>query len=104
MRDIVFSAAPVLAFVLTGRSALVLYRSERRASAALSDPISGLPTVTAFDRTAARGLEAAGRYGGSEALIVMDIDRFGERVGNYLIIAGSIAALVLTMAAADRFI
>ena len=78
MRDIVFSAAPVLAFVLTGRSALVLYRSERRASAALSDPISGLPTVTAFDRTAARGLEAAGRYGGSEALIVMDIDRFGE--------------------------
>jgi hypothetical protein len=32
-----------------------------------------------------------------------DIDRFGERVGNYLIIAGSIVALVLAMAAADRF-
>ena len=32
-----------------------------------------------------------------------EIDRFGERVGNYLIIAGSCVALVLTMAAAERF-
>lgn len=32
-----------------------------------------------------------------------EIDRFGERIGNYLIIAGSCAALVLTMVAADRF-
>jgi type VI protein secretion system component VasK len=32
-----------------------------------------------------------------------EINRFGERVGNYLIIAGSCVALVLTMAAADRF-
>jgi hypothetical protein len=32
-----------------------------------------------------------------------EIDRFGERVGNYLLIAGSCAALVLAMAAADRF-
>ncbi len=32
-----------------------------------------------------------------------EIDRFGERVGNYLIIAGSCVALVLAMAAADRF-
>jgi hypothetical protein len=32
-----------------------------------------------------------------------EIDRFGERVGNYLIIAGACVALVLAMAAADRF-
>lgn len=32
-----------------------------------------------------------------------EIDRFGERVGNYLLIAGSCVALVLAMAAADRF-
>ena len=32
-----------------------------------------------------------------------EIDRFGERVGNYLIIAGSCVALVLAMAEADRF-
>jgi hypothetical protein len=32
-----------------------------------------------------------------------EIDHFGERVGNWLIIAGSIAALVLAMAGADRF-
>ena len=32
-----------------------------------------------------------------------EIDAFGERVGNYLIIAGAIGALVLTMVAADRF-
>jgi hypothetical protein len=32
-----------------------------------------------------------------------EIDRFGERVGNWLIIAGSIAALVLAMARADHF-
>ncbi len=33
----------------------------------------------------------------------MEIDHFGERVGNWLIIAGSIAALVLAMAMADHF-
>ncbi len=32
-----------------------------------------------------------------------EIDRFGERIGNYVLIAGAIAALVLAMAAADRF-
>ena len=32
-----------------------------------------------------------------------EIDHFGERVGNWLIIAGSIAALVLAMARADHF-
>jgi hypothetical protein len=32
-----------------------------------------------------------------------EIDRFGERVGNWLILAGSIAALVLAMARADHF-
>jgi NADH:ubiquinone oxidoreductase subunit 6 (subunit J) len=32
-----------------------------------------------------------------------EIDRVGERVGNWLIIAGSIAALVLAMARADHF-
>lgn len=32
-----------------------------------------------------------------------EIDHVGERVGNWLIIAGSIAALVLAMAGADRF-
>jgi hypothetical protein len=32
-----------------------------------------------------------------------EIDHFGERVGNWLIIAGSIAALVLAMAMADQF-
>ena len=32
-----------------------------------------------------------------------EIDRFGERVGNWLIIAGSIAALVLAMARVDHF-
>ena len=32
-----------------------------------------------------------------------EIDRFGERIGNYVLIAGSIAALILAMAAADRF-
>ena len=32
-----------------------------------------------------------------------EIDHFGERVGNWLIIAGSIAALVLAMAMADHF-
>jgi hypothetical protein len=31
-----------------------------------------------------------------------EIDHFGERVGNWLIIAGSIAALVLAMARADH--
>jgi NADH:ubiquinone oxidoreductase subunit 6 (subunit J) len=32
-----------------------------------------------------------------------EIDQFGQRVGNWLIIAGSIAALVLAMAMADQF-
>jgi hypothetical protein len=32
-----------------------------------------------------------------------EIDQFGERVGNSLIIAGSIAALVLAMITADHF-
>jgi len=32
-----------------------------------------------------------------------EIDRFGERVGNWLIVAGSITALVLAMAMADQF-
>ena len=32
-----------------------------------------------------------------------EIDHFGERVGNWLIIAGSIAALVLAMTRADHF-
>ena len=32
-----------------------------------------------------------------------EIDRFGERVGNWLLVAGSIAALVLAMARADHF-
>ena len=32
-----------------------------------------------------------------------EINRFGERVGNWLIVAGSIAALVLAMARADHF-
>jgi heme/copper-type cytochrome/quinol oxidase subunit 2 len=32
-----------------------------------------------------------------------EIDRFGERVGNYVIIAGSCFALVLAMVTADRF-
>jgi heme/copper-type cytochrome/quinol oxidase subunit 2 len=32
-----------------------------------------------------------------------EIDRFGERVGNYVLITGACAALVLAMAAADRF-
>jgi hypothetical protein len=32
-----------------------------------------------------------------------EIDRFGERVGNWLIIAGSIVALVLAMTTADHF-
>ena len=32
-----------------------------------------------------------------------EIDQFGERVGNWLIIAGSIAALVLAMTRADHF-
>ena len=32
-----------------------------------------------------------------------EIDRFGERVGNWLIIAGSCAALVLAMTGADHF-
>lgn len=32
-----------------------------------------------------------------------EIDRFGERVGNWLVVAGSIAALVLAMARADHF-
>lgn len=32
-----------------------------------------------------------------------EIDRFGERVGNWLIVAGSGAALVLAMTGADRF-
>ncbi len=32
-----------------------------------------------------------------------EIDHFGQRVGNWLIIAGSLAALVLAMAMADQF-
>ena len=32
-----------------------------------------------------------------------EIDRFGERLGNWLVIAGSIAALVLAMTKADHF-
>ena len=32
-----------------------------------------------------------------------EIDHFGERLGNWLIIAGSLAALVLAMAMADHF-
>ncbi len=32
-----------------------------------------------------------------------EIDHFGERVGNWLVIAGSIAALILAMTDADRF-
>jgi uncharacterized membrane protein (DUF485 family) len=32
-----------------------------------------------------------------------EIDHFGERIGNWLIIAGSIAALVLAMAMVDQF-
>ncbi len=32
-----------------------------------------------------------------------EIDHFGERVGNWLLVAGSIAALVLAMTSADHF-
>jgi hypothetical protein len=32
-----------------------------------------------------------------------EIDRFGERVGSWLIVIGSVAALVLAMATADHF-
>jgi hypothetical protein len=32
-----------------------------------------------------------------------EIDQFGERVGNWLIVAGSLTALVLAMARADHF-
>jgi hypothetical protein len=32
-----------------------------------------------------------------------EIDHFGERVGNWLIVAGSITALILAMAGADHF-
>jgi hypothetical protein len=32
-----------------------------------------------------------------------EIDRFGERVGNWLMVAGAIAALVLAMTLADHF-
>src|SRR5512143_1329581 len=32
-----------------------------------------------------------------------EIDQFGERVGNWLLVAGSIAALVLAMTRADHF-
>jgi hypothetical protein len=32
-----------------------------------------------------------------------EIDQFGERVGNWLMVAGSIAALVLAMTTADHF-
>jgi len=32
-----------------------------------------------------------------------EINAYGERVGNYLVIAGAIVALALTMVAADRF-
>ena len=32
-----------------------------------------------------------------------EIDRFGERVGNWLLVAGTIGALVLAMAEADHF-
>ena len=32
-----------------------------------------------------------------------EINAFGERLGNYLVIAGACVALVLTMVAADRF-
>jgi hypothetical protein len=32
-----------------------------------------------------------------------EIDQFGERIGNWLIVAGSIAALVLAMTTADHF-
>ena len=32
-----------------------------------------------------------------------EIDQFGERIGNWLIVAGSIAALVLAMAMAEHF-
>ena len=32
-----------------------------------------------------------------------EIDRFGERAGNWLIVAGAVAALVLAMARADHF-
>ncbi|HEY3335645.1 MAG TPA: hypothetical protein VGK16_10475 [Candidatus Limnocylindrales bacterium] len=32
-----------------------------------------------------------------------EIDRFGERVGNWLLVAGAIVALVLAMAVADHF-
>ena len=32
-----------------------------------------------------------------------EIDHYGERIGNWLVIAGSIAALVLAMAMADHF-
>ena len=32
-----------------------------------------------------------------------EIDQFGERVGNWLIVAGSIAALILAMTTADHF-
>jgi hypothetical protein len=32
-----------------------------------------------------------------------EIDRFGERIGNWLMVAGAIAGLVLAMAMADQF-
>ena len=81
---------------------------------ALSKPIAEVPwvqpmifTIVGFivANIAGNVVAAASNPGEADRKDQRDteIDHFGERVGNWLIIAGSIVALVLAMAMADQF-
>ena len=78
LRMIVGDCAVVLAILLTARSLLVLIDSERGMLDSMMDPVSGVATLSAFGTRLTGAIEAAGRYGEQIALLVLDIDRFGE--------------------------
>jgi diguanylate cyclase (GGDEF)-like protein len=78
LRRVLVLAVPPLAVLLTLRSAALAYEVEARALASVTDPVSGLGTMTAADQSLDRDIEVAGRFGSSVSLIVVDLDRFGD--------------------------
>jgi diguanylate cyclase (GGDEF)-like protein len=75
---IVGDAIVVLAVLLTARSLLLLIDAERGLLDSMTDPVSGVSTMSAFGVRLTTAIETAGRYGEQVALLVLDIDRFGE--------------------------
>jgi diguanylate cyclase (GGDEF)-like protein len=78
MRPVVVISIPVLGALLAFRSLLLVWEAERRVARSSVDPVSGSPTLTEFDAVLHRNLELAGRFAEPLALVVVDVDRFGE--------------------------